>query len=258
MFLDGEHWQDAAYIAERVMTTAELRAFVDREVAPLYHWRDSDRSRAMRVAGTQAEDLRHLLARRLAREGRFEEALFYTPAEHRSEMQKLSDALRAGRDPRRSDEARAKALWQAARLMRSHGLELVGTEVGPDCAHADGDVNQGDPVASRTSDPYATILQPSDDEITRALASAPTESSRFHYRFLAANLGWEAAALMPDDSPETAAVLCEAGSWIKAASPKKADRFYKALVRRCGDTALGREADRKRWFPVMATAATLE
>ena len=34
-----------------------------------------------------------------------------------------------------------------------------------------------------------------------------------------------------------------------AAEPKKADKFYKALVRRCGKTALGREANRRRWFP---------
>jgi hypothetical protein len=36
---------------------------------------------------------------------------------------------------------------------------------------------------------------------------------------------------------------------LKDRAPQEADRFYKALVRRCGRTPLGREADRLRWFP---------
>lgn len=54
---------------------------------------------------------------------------------------------------------------------------------------------------------------------------------------------------MDDQSDETAAVLCEAGTWLKVRDPKAADRFYKALVRRCGTTDLGRRADQLRWFP---------
>jgi len=72
---------------------------------------------------------------------------------------------------------------------------------------------------------------------------------RWHYRYIAADLAWEAARLMPDDSPETADVLCEAGGWLKDRDPKAADRFYKALVRRCTQTPLGQAADEKRWFP---------
>ncbi len=62
-------------------------------------------------------------------------------------------------------------------------------------------------------------------------------------------LGWQAAKGMPDNSDETARVLCQAGAWIKYWSPKEADVFYKALVRRCGKTAIGKQADRMRWFP---------
>jgi len=54
---------------------------------------------------------------------------------------------------------------------------------------------------------------------------------------------------MENDSEETASVLCVAGSWLKGRDPQTADLFYKALVRRCGRTAMGAEADRKRWFP---------
>jgi hypothetical protein len=36
--------------------------------------------------------------------------------------------------------------------------------------------------------------------------------------------------------------------WLKTLDPKAADRFYKAWVRRCGRTALGRKADQQRWL----------
>ena len=56
-------------------------------------------------------------------------------------------------------------------------------------------------------------------------------------------------SVSPDNSDETARILCTAGSWLKNRDPQTADLFYKALVRRCRKTALGTEADRKRWFP---------
>jgi hypothetical protein len=55
--------------------------------------------------------------------------------------------------------------------------------------------------------------------------------------------------LMPDNSQETARVLCIAGSWMKGRDPNEADRFYKELVIRCPKTKLGQEADKLRWFP---------
>ena len=73
--------------------------------------------------------------------------------------------------------------------------------------------------------------------------------ARFHYRYQAAFLALEAAKLLPDNSDETARILCTAGSWLKNRDPQTADLFYKTLVRRCRKTALGAEADRKRWFP---------
>jgi hypothetical protein len=54
---------------------------------------------------------------------------------------------------------------------------------------------------------------------------------------------------MPNNSDETARILCTAGSWLKAREPLLADRFYKALVRRCRKTVIGAKADEIRWFP---------
>ena len=55
--------------------------------------------------------------------------------------------------------------------------------------------------------------------------------------------------LEDDNSDETARVLCIGGSWIKSLDAQTADHFYKALVLRCGKTAIGAAADRRRWFP---------
>jgi hypothetical protein len=112
----------------------------------------------------------------------------------------------------------------------------------------------GGPVFARTN---ATLLRPSDDELNRVAQSAPDPNVRYFYRFQAADLAWKAALLLPDNSDETARVLCEAGTWIKYLDPKKADVFYKALVHRCHGTALGETADRKRWFPILDSEGNL-
>ena len=106
-------------------------------------------------------------------------------------------------------------------------------------------------VAARATNIAVGRVVASLDERDRAARNAPQVQERFHYRYLAANLAWEGAKLLPDDSEETARVLCLAGTWLKNRDQRAADRFYKALVRRCRKTALGAEADRLRWFPPM-------
>ena len=116
-------------------------------------------------------------------------------------------------------------------------MDLLGTEIEPDFRIYEGNQQAGPTVADRTST-NATLLTPKTNELQRASSSRPDPDKRFHYRWVAASLAWEAAKLMPDNSDETARVLCEAGSWIKLLDPKSADVFYKALVRRCRKTAI--------------------
>ena len=89
----------------------------------------------------------------------------------------------------------------------------------------------------------------SSDELKRYTESKPDPDKRYHYRYQAASLAWEASKLMPNNSEETARLLCRAGSWLKAQDPDTADIFYKTLVRRCRKTDIGAEADLIRWFP---------
>ena len=92
------------------------------------------------------------------------------------------------------------------------------------------------------------ILAPTPFELNR-LAATPVPTLRFHYRYRAADLAWWAASLMPNDSEDTAKILVEAGGWLKDRDPAAADKFYKALVIRCGNTVLGQAAAKVHWFP---------
>jgi len=87
------------------------------------------------------------------------------------------------------------------------------------------------------------------EELARLAQNENSPDKHFHYRYRAAELACEAAGLMPDNANATARVLCKVGTWLQNRDPKATDHFYKALVRRCGRTEFGREADRLRWFP---------
>lgn len=60
---------------------------------------------------------------------------------------------------------------------------------------------------------------------------------------------WRCAQLLPDNDELTAEALYRGGTFLMNRDPKAADRFYKALVRRCGKLPLSRQADALHWFP---------
>ena len=90
------YWGDVAYIAERVLTVDELKTFVDTHEDTQFHpavsvdsqstpSADSDEPATSEPGDSQngpgpADQLRDLLARRLVRTGRYQEALNYAPA----------------------------------------------------------------------------------------------------------------------------------------------------------------------------------
>jgi len=250
------YWQDAAYVAERVLTVAELRALVDRHFpAPLAARYSSSYPRGSYTAADEpaaayrAARLRTLLARRLAREGNLGAAAPYFPPRSRRNLARYAGALRQGRDPHRSASARAEALFRAACLQRQLGLTLFASENEPDWASELGSFDPGS-LSQRRLDPEVhPQTAASEDERRRVAASAPEPARRFHYRYRAARLALEAARLLPPQTERRAAFLATAGGWIAAADPRAAEPLYRELVRSCGRTPVGAAAARRHWFP---------
>ena len=255
------YWMDAAYVAERVLTVGELKTYVDR------HWPIIPPPK--NVATNQSEgnvtddthlpaldlrvNIRHLLARRLLRTERFTEAREYFPAALKTDCYTLVQNITTGRDASLPSPQRAHAYFSAGQALRDEGMELIGTEVEPDWHIHDGAYEGGVTVKGRGADSPDRMLIASEDENRRAAANVVTPDHRFHYRYKAGSFAWAAARLLPDDSDETARMLCLAGSWLKNRDPGTADLFYKSLVRRCRHTVIGAQADRMRWFPDLDT-----
>lgn len=242
-------WGDAAYVAERVVTLDELKAYVDQNwPATNATTNDSAEVNEAITPDDAGESIRYLLARRLTRELRGVEAREYYPAEWRPAFDELLARLNEGWDEAQGPTQRAASLFAAAGIARASGMELLGTEVGPDWFIHGGNFEYGVTAAGRTNEDFK-LVRASPDELRRAFAHKADPEARFHYRYQAAFLAWEAAKLMPDNSDETAFMLWQAGEWLKYRDPLTADGFYKTLVRRCRKTELGAEADRIRWFP---------
>jgi hypothetical protein len=249
VLLQGGYWEDAAYVAERVLTPDELKVYVDSAWPQMKSRSDGGRgSDGGRLSNRTGDRIRYLLARRLARKGRFSEARPYYPPKLHLLFDTYVRAVQRGNNTSMPNWERAIALWEAACIARYEGMELLGTEVEPDWF-----VYKGNYVRKPVSDVRGVAgsdeLVPSTADERFRLKQNVVPERRYHYRYMAVEFAWQAADLLPDEWNETARVLCIAGSWLAAKEPKAADRFYKALVRRCGTTKLGKEADKLRWFP---------
>jgi len=258
--LRSGYWMDAAYVAERVLTTDELKVYVDREwpAAASRHELEFENGYDYRESPLNIRQrIRYLLARRLAREARYDEARGCFPSHWARQLQWLVSRLNISCDVTQPTLQRTLAMVDAASLTRTNGMELFGTELQPDWFLEHGDFEAGVTWEGRATDTAsAKINHASADELDRAAVHGVEPEERWHYRSKAldlwgkaAALAWLAAKSMPDNSDDTARFLCTAGRWAR--SPEVSDKFYKALVRRCRATAIGAQADRLRWFPVL-------
>jgi hypothetical protein len=233
----ARYWPDAAYLAERVLTVEELKAFVQRvapEAQPV-----QEAGWGIRTGG-YASALRGLLARRLLREGRGGEALPYFDDETlRAQATRYVDAREA---MQRGDRvARARAGFEAAELARWQGMQLLGTQLGPDYAEYGGMFSLGErwvevevPGSAETEwrqvpaqpDPLALA-----DERARVEASSPVPAHRFHYRGLAANLAEAAADQLPPRSQAYAALMCQATRYVLNTEYEHGQQLYRRYLR---------------------------
>jgi hypothetical protein len=244
----SEHWPDAAYVAERVLTVDELKGFVDKNVPAA---RKSAASVTIgSLAATPAEQLRALLARRLLRLGRDDEALAYfdEPALHAKAVALIAARRDSGAWGR---NARAQALFLQAKLTRQNGMELLGTELAPDMAVYDGSFEM-DPFPLKPAD-YV-----SSGESARVNASAVVPDMRYHYRGVAADLAEQAAGLVPARSQAYAAMMCSATAWVIDTDAKRANAIYHRYLRegahvgwskQFGRTCPAPDFEAARWLP---------
>ncbi|MBI3880352.1 MAG: hypothetical protein HY301_09860 [Verrucomicrobia bacterium] len=271
-FLQADLWDDAAYVAERVLMLDELKRYVDAN----HPEPDMPFPRNLTSSQSITIQLRGLLARRLFRENRGDEAEEYYLRAPDSQRDLLAEdyhhmitALRAAWDESQPRAARIAAFISAGRILHTNGLNLIGTELEPDYFIHGGSHVFGITPTSRERgsayEPYADstaekfeprpkplrLAGPTAEERRRAAVEPADPPQRFHYRYIAADLLWRAAELLPDQTEEKACVLCEAGTMLKFTHPQAADRYYKALVRKCGNTAIGKLADEVRWFPYL-------
>jgi cellulose synthase operon protein C len=242
------YWGDVAHIAERVLTVDELKAFVDRRVPPV----DLTKLNGEHVEGlygsvtdNAATRLRRLTARRLMREGRYEDALPYFPRQRLVQSYDRSadkvvtsleadpaadaavDYMKALRDAKSgwTDVSRARGLYRAAGIARQSGMEILGYEEAPDFAVEDG-AYDGGYGPDQLNGPFIT-----EDEKRRFGASAAKPDKRFHYRYIAADEASRAADLLPPRSQAFAAVLCNGSSWLIDRYPPVAQGLYRRYLK---------------------------
>jgi hypothetical protein len=256
-FLRGGFWLDAAYVADRLLTVDELKAYVDSTwpasaAVGRPTLAEGDYMSAGFISpepGQVAHDLRYLLGRRLVRNGRLTDAKAYLPSDLYPLLDALARAEKEGNDRTRPADQRARSLFQAACITRRQGMELAGTENDPDWTFVQGSYEiNGFPHAVEQRAENKLVV-PAKDETARAAKSAAEPAKRFHYRYRAADLAREAAALLPDGSEDKARMLATGGGWIKLRDPEAAAPFYEDLVSCCGTTRLGKEAVRLRRLP---------
>ncbi|HVN63361.1 MAG TPA: hypothetical protein VMT58_01895, partial [Candidatus Binataceae bacterium] len=222
--LAATYWGDVAYIAERVLTVNELKDFVDTH-APMPTSSASQSGAAQWLVPNSATQIRNLLARRLVRDGRFQEALQYfseptsaigsaggdssAQADPKKQVASYAQALHGGKTASQEVD-RARGWYDAAASARRYGMEMMGYETAPDMFVLDGEFAGGvGQSALRPDDPFVSA-----GERDRFAASEARPDRRYHYRYIAVDEAVHAADLLPPRSQAFAAVLCQATSWI--------------------------------------------
>jgi hypothetical protein len=263
-------WEDASFVAERILTADELKAYVDQQAAPSPTAKPATADGASPASGTETNSpddftsrLRNLLGRRLVREDRYSEAAAYLASPYDKIVQKYSAALKDGANTNLPKQQRAQAFFTAAWLARYDGMELMGTEVAPDSFTSSGEFVDADLAQERLAGEHSDeTFSNGQEKTSKAKNSVPTSSAeiqrlkrnalepdkRYHYRFIAAALAMRAAALLPDNTEELADVVNTAGGWIKNSDEKLGDRYFQVIDQRCAKTRIGTQASASHWF----------
>lgn len=244
---------DLMDIAERVLTIDELKQFIDNNVSPTVD--NTPASAEVQeyygLFGTPDTELREVLARRLMRAKRYNEAFMYFQPANRQWAKQFINNLNAAHNLKAGTLARAQAYYQAALLLRKQGLELISYEMTPDYAIYGANYSYvGDSynLSYRTGDNWLRDEASADDrvhppvkiknwitarELARAQAALPKTNNRFlHYRWEAVDLASKAADLLPPQSQAYTAILCNAQGWIINRDPKGGLKIFRRYTKK--------------------------
>ncbi len=241
-----DYTNDMSYIAERVLSTDELIAFVDvhtkpqtlqkveaSEYSPLSYEIPFNAETGVRAKGYQQHTLRAVLARRLLRESQYDRALpyFNNPLHLQSAKEYGAAMLRANSA---SGIQKAQALFEAASIARTAGIDILGTQLSPDFAVYGGGFGDYEPTPEELKESPALYAKPtaliSPEENKRTQLSAPQPNKRFHYRYQAVALAEQASDLLPARSQAFAATLCKATSWIIFRDQPAGEKLYRRYL----------------------------
>ena len=256
-FVRADSRVDAAYVAEGFVPLADLRRFVDGLPAdpPRRPEQEEESEGGSRL---RTDDLRHLLARRMMREKPGPDAVAYFPKALRDHARRLVKALAVADDEQQPRQRRALACYNAARLLRWHGMELVGTELLPDSFYTEGGFFFGvTPDAALCANlPQTTTYEFRPPEYENkpwpGIFRQSPPSVRFHYRIRAADYMRKAAALTPDPKLRAMAIYI-GGYWIRLRHADDAKLFAQQLGEMDPKLQLARWIRTHGWFTTSLT-----
>jgi hypothetical protein len=314
-FLRSGNWMDAAWVAERVVTPEELARAIPRMPGrgedrpagephrPVGFWSSFDESELplegaeptcfsvedrQRRAEVTRLNLHLVLARRLARMGRWDEAVphFARVADRATPDAGLGPVAVRSRAAAAAWRARAQAVTPGERASATLAFldaviparfALLATEGFPDYGAYNGAYTEGN---NDLAEYRLTTGRAGADERRRILASvaerfvegrvedlaAPSdplrvalgESSswegvphrrRYHFLWPLAELAWTSAAGLERGDPALVQLLCRGGWLLRNRQPDVADVYYKRLVWQGRPDPVAQVADALRWFP---------
>lgn len=268
-FYYSSNSRDAAYVGECLLSIGELKDLVDRKWAKPLMTKELSPDDQPRMVPVRYE-VRDLLARRLFRAGRWEEALPYFGDDVRPWAIKYIE-LRKKADRWSFDRlGRADAYWRAALIMAKHGDELIHNDFGrywsPDGSwylqkreelvapnwHERPDLPKLRLIVNDWKIP-TNFVRPSTDETQRAKAwiKMNLEHPDYSHRmaiYAAVDLIMRSVSFLPDNDPRGALMLQFAGNQLKFIEPKAVQPAYRTLAIRFKQTPLGKHAWNRHWF----------
>jgi hypothetical protein len=254
LFTLSAYFVEADYVSECLLTTEELKSFVDA-------------IKDVRSVGgvPKLDHLRLRLASRLFRDGRLEEALDYVSGELAPKARNYVILRRLAERTDVADRTRADAYWRAALIIGEIGETVLHAPFGLSwSSYSRNDelwrVDYGflpnlrmNKKQDQEDAQEHHLIAPTQDEIRRLSTwidghvVRPVRSER-DARYATFDLALKAARLLTDNDPAGGQIVQYAGNLLKYREPKAANPAYVLLVTRFKQTPYGEHALKRHWF----------